>query len=164
MFNINDYKNRRETNLVFQERLELLKKEESELYQQKFCFDSTCTHDLILHFGKECYCGEDVGYAECLCCGKILKLKEYCDNEINPANIINLVGVVPDDYFHVGNAYGNVLATRAKEKLDLIAASGEDVPNDIIKKMIIEDLIAYTIEKNQERDAFVARIRKQENK
>lgn len=164
MFDIKEYAKRRNANLEFENALERLENTKKFLNELKYKYDETCTHDLILHLGKEGYCTTDTGYAECLCCGKVFRLKEYCDAEIPNEKIINIVGLVPEDYFYTVNNKGNILVARAKEKLDELASNGEEFPADVLEQIIISDLCQYTENKKQEREEFLARSRKKDNK
>lgn len=164
MFNLKEYEKRRVVNQEFKSALEQLENTQRFICEQQYKYDVTCEHDLIIYFGKEGYCTPETGYSECLCCGKIFRLNDYCPKEIPSEKIINLVGSVPEEYFYTCNDKGNILVTRAKEKLDELATLDEKLPIEMVRQIIINDLCKFTEDKKCEREDYLARVRKTENK
>ena len=162
-FNFKKFCERNMINVEYQKQLEELERQKSLIYIKKENFKSNCTHDLIVHFGK---CGPfepDTGYAECICCGTTFHLKdeEYLES-INPDNVLDLVGRVPETNFYTLCRGENILITRIKE--NLLNTFENELPIEEIKKRLIADLILYTEEKERATEERLARIKNKKNK
>jgi len=84
-----------------------------------------CAHNLILYLGKQHPSQEDIGYAVCLECGESLYLKGIDKNlEVDKDYIIDVTGIIPDEYIYAYDGGANVLALRAMERLIDLGAYG----------------------------------------
>ena len=106
---------------------------------------ASCDHELVLYLGKEHINGEDQGLAICLECEQKLYLKTIDkDLEIDPDAIIDIVGIIPEDYICTYDGIRNILVTRAKEKLFYLSETHPTMELWELKQNIVEDLVYYT--------------------
>jgi len=106
---------------------------------------ASCDHELILYLGKEHINGEDQGLAICLECEQKLYLKTIDkDLEIDADAIIDIVGIIPEDYICAYDGIRNILVTRAKEKLFYLSETHPTMELWELKQNIVEDLVYYT--------------------
>lgn len=106
-----------------------------------------CNHELVLYLGKQTVHGDDIGLAICLECERTLYLNGIDkDLEIEPESIIDITGIIPNEYIYAYDGSRNVLAARAKEKLLVMAIGTVEMPLEEVKQNIIEDLVYYTDE------------------
>ena len=148
MFSWKEFNQRKEANLKFEQAIETLIESIEVLKNQKKVFDSGCTHGLILHFGKEGLWTEPNGYAQCLCCRKTFTLPSLTE-AIDEENIIDLVGVISDDYLCTYKGKENVLTTRAIKYLESIKDKSEHLHLEDIKQLVIQDLIEFVEEEER---------------
>lgn len=148
MFSNYNYRKRRKANEEFQNRIEILKQTIEMIEKHQAEYNATCTHDLVLYFGKEGLCTDDTGYAECLCCGKTFHLKENIE-DVTTVRIIDLVGVIPEEYLHTYLKSESMLTVIAKEKLDSIVENGPQLSLVEVKELILSELIKFAEDRQE---------------
>ena len=129
-------------------KLEQLKEKIHSNTKQIKSIKNACGHELVLYLGKNEF-HEDQGLAVCLECERKLYLKDIDKNAyLDPESIINIEGILPEEYICSYDRTSNVLASRAREKLLLLAEQTNILSLYEVKQNILEDLVYYVDELN----------------
>ena len=142
------------------ERFDFIKEMEESVVAQYDAINNTCEHDLILKLKSKIYTDNSEllkdGYYTCLCCNMAITKGNLSvpNNFLKklPKNVIDATEIVSEENIDVEtwrqyelDTQGsvNVFVLRAQEKLNELAASGENLSTYVIKDMILEDLKTY---------------------
>lgn len=138
-------------------RFDFIKEMEDSVVEQYDAINNACEHDLILKLKSKTKADVRVdGYYICLSCNmefnknNLIIPTNFLDKI--PDNVIDATEIVSEENVDVEvwtqyeldiQGHVNVFVLRAQEKLNEIAANGENVTKEEIKSIILEDLKAY---------------------
>ena len=82
------------------------------------------------------------------------------NSDLDQESIINIEGILPEEYICAYDTHRNVLAARAREKLLLLAEQVSVLSLYEVKQNILEDLVYYVDELNYRKVNPRKRVRK----
>jgi len=167
MLDLEKYAKRRVANLEFETTLERAKASVIFIEEQYNEYKSTCSHDLLIRFGKKTpYDPTDNGYSVCLSCGKEFNNRTLLYDGIKNEHIINATGIIPESYFYTALSITTneaiitaanktkALVERARNKMDELMYSGTEWTKDDIEKQIVLDLKTFSEEEIQNEEKY----------
>lgn len=121
-------------------KLEDLETQEKAINKRVLDIQSDCAHELILYLGIS----NNLQYTVCLECEKVFTYE--INEEVNKENMIDISGIIPEKYIWMTCNNKSIMASKAVEKVLLLAECYSEMDLEELKQNIIEGLVYYSDE------------------